>query len=621
MKKNKIIPYILSLTMLLAACGNTTQPAKEEVTEEQVEVIEEETTETSDSPEENEKEESSKEETIEVDPDAVEGSAKGYKGDVIAYVSFEDDKIIGISVDHDETPGLGEEAIKKLVPEIVDNQSVNIDTISGATYSSDALIEAVTAAITASGRDIANYQAEAKESKKEDKEITKDVVVVGGGGAGFAAAVEAKNNGADVVLLEKMPQVGGNTLISGGEMSAPANELQEKEGIEDSKELFAEDVKKAGGNPELIDVLAEHATEDAYWLRDEIGVKWLDSLMFFGGHSVKRSLIPEAHSGNELIKNYLKKCEELGIEVITEADVKEILTEDGNVAGVRAETPTGGLKVNAKSVVLASGGFGANDEMTFENDKEIDEYVLSTNAPGATGDGIVMAEALGADTVDMDKIQLYPICDVETGRLLYVGDTRLVGGALLVNKEGKRFVEELDTRRAISMAIKEQTDHVGYLLWDEKSNEVTGTMASNPDEAKDLFDRGMLVKADTIEELADHFELDKEALLQTVNTFNENSVKEEDPEWNLRMLGWTVSEGPYYMLKAGPAVHHTMGGLVIDTDAEVLDKDGNVIPGLYAAGEVTGGIHGSNRLGSAAIADITVYGRIAGRNAASFAQN
>ena len=611
MKYKKILPYILSFSMLLTACGGNgadNKPAEEKTETEQTEVEEKETTETSDSKET-------------ASGDTFEGKAKGYKGDVVAKVTFDGDKIVSIETDHGETEGLGADAIEKLIPEMVDNQTVNVDTVSGATFSSTALIEAVSAAITESGRDVADYQNEVagnKEKTESSKDV--DVVVVGGGGAGFAAAVTAKENGAEVVLLEKMPQVGGNTLISGGEYAAPENDLQKEDGIEDSKELFADDVKEAGGDPELIDVLAEHATEDAYWLRDDIGVEWLDSLMFFGGHSVKRSLIPAAHSGNELIKNYLKKCEELGIEVITEADVKEILTEDNKITGVKAETPDGELTVNAKSVVLATGGFGANDEMTYENDHEIDEYVKSTNSPGATGDGIIMAEALNADTVDMDQIQLYPVCDPETGRLLYVGDTRLVGGALLVNKEGKRFVEELGTRREISMAIKAQTDHVGYLLWDEKSNEVTGTMASNPEEAEEQFEKGNLVKADTIEELAEHFDLDKDQLLETVKTFNENSKKEEDPEFNLRMLGWTIEEGPYYMLKAAPAVHHTMGGLKINTDAQVIDKDGNPIEGLYAAGEVTGGIHGSNRLGSAAIADITVYGRIAGENAANFAK-
>lgn len=596
MNKKKTLALLLSMSMLFSACGGAKTDNKAE----------------------DQKEETKVEEATE---DATgEGTAKGHNGDIKAVVTFEGDKIAKVDLEHEETEGLGDKAADSLVEKIVANNSVNVDTVSGATVTSTALIEAVKAAIEASGRDVKAFETEAEEKTGETIEKETDVVVIGGGGAGFAAAVSAKEAGADVILLEKLASVGGNTLISGGEYAAPANELQEKEGIEDSKEQFAKDVEEAGGDPELIKVLADNATEGAYWLRDEIGVEWLDSLMFFGGHSVKRSLIPAAHTGNELIKNYLNKSEELGIEVQTEADVKEILAEDGKIAGVRVETADGEMIVKAKSVVIASGGFGANDEMTYEFDNEIDEHVLSTNSPGATGDGILMAEELGADTVDMDKIQLYPICDVETGKLLYCGDTRLVGGALLVNKEGNRFVEELGTRREISMAIKDQTDYVGYLLWDETSNETTGTMASNPQEAESLFERGLMVKADTLEELAEHFDIDKDALLETVATFNENSAKEEDPEFNLRMLGWQVKDAPFYMMKAAPAVHHTMGGLKINTEAQVLNKDGEWIDGLYAAGEVTGGIHGSNRLGSVAMTDITVFGRIAGENAAANAK-
>lgn len=596
MNKKKTLALLLSMSMLFSACGGAKTDNKAE----------------------DQKEETKVEEATE---DATgEGTAKGHNGDIKAVVTFEGDKIAKVDLEHEETEGLGDKAADSLVEKIVANNSVNVDTVSGATVTSTALIEAVKAAIEASGRDVKAFETEAEEKTGETIEKETDVVVIGGGGAGFAAAVSAKEAGADVILIEKLASVGGNTLISGGEYAAPANELQEKEGIEDSKEQFAKDVEEAGGDPELIKVLADNATEGAYWLRDEIGVEWLDSLMFFGGHSVKRSLIPAAHTGNELIKNYLNKSEELGIEVQTEADVKEILAEDGKIAGVRVETADGEMIVKAKSVVIASGGFGANDEMTYEFDNEIDEHVLSTNSPGATGDGILMAEELGADTVDMDKIQLYPICDVETGKLLYCGDTRLVGGALLVNKEGNRFVEELGTRREISMAIKDQTDYVGYLLWDETSNETTGTMASNPQEAESLFERGLMVKADTLEELAEHFDIDKDALLETVATFNENSAKEEDPEFNLRMLGWQVKDAPFYMMKAAPAVHHTMGGLKINTEAQVLNKDGEWIDGLYAAGEVTGGIHGSNRLGSVAMTDITVFGRIAGENAAANAK-
>lgn len=547
---------------------------------------------------------------------------KGHNGDVKLNVKFEGEKISDIEIgDHKETDPLGVNGLNKVKEAILKNQSVNVDTVTGATVSSTAMIEGVKEAIKKAGLDESKFAGKAEEtSKKETKELSTDVVVIGGGGAGFAAAVTAKEKGADVILLEKLASVGGNTLISGGEYAAPENDLQKKEKIEDSKELFAKDVEAAGGNKDLIKTLSENALDGARWLKDDVKVDWIDQLMFFGGHSVKRSLVPEGHSGSAIIKKYVEKAKELGIEVLIEHDVKEILANDGKIAGVRAETPDGETVVKAKSVVIASGGFGSNDEMTYKYDKEIDDKILSTNSPGATGDGITMAEKLGANTVGMEHIQLYPICDVETGKLLYVGDTRLVGGALLVNKEGKRFVEELGTRREISLAIKAQTDSVGYLMWDEVSSEKTGTIVSHADEAKSLYDRGLLVKADTIEELADHFKLDKDQLKKTVEEFNKNSKEEKDPEFNLRMLGWTIEKAPFYMLKALPAVHHTMGGLEINTKAQVINKDGKPIEGLFAAGEVTGGIHGQNRLGSVALADITVFGRIAGEEAADYAQ-
>lgn len=547
---------------------------------------------------------------------------KGHNGDVKLNVKFDGEKISDIEIkEHKETDPLGVNGLNKIKEAILKNQSVNVDTVAGATVSSTAMIEGVKEAIKKAGLDENKFNKKSEEtSKHEQKELTTDVVVIGGGGAGFAAAVTAKEKGANVILLEKLASVGGNTLISGGEYAAPENDLQKKEKIEDSKELFAKDVEAAGGNKDLIKTLSEGALDGSNWLKNDIKVEWVDQLMFFGGHSVKRSLVPQGHSGSAIIKKYVEKAKELGIEVLTEHDVKEILADNGKIVGVKAKTPQGETIVKAKSVVIASGGFGANDKMTFKYDKEIDDKILSTNSPGATGDGIVMAEKLGANTVGMEHIQLYPICDVETGKLLYVGDTRLVGGALLVNKEGKRFVEELATRREISLAIKAQTDSVGYLMWDEVSSEKTGTIVSHADEAKSLYDRGLLVKANTIEELADHFSLDKDQLKKTVEEFNKNSKEKKDPEFNLRMLGWTIEKAPFYMLKALPAVHHTMGGLEINTKAQVINKDGKPIEGLFAAGEVTGGIHGKNRLGSVALADITVFGRIAGEQAAEYAK-
>ena len=615
MKKRIFMFLILSIVLLLSACDKKEEAESEASGEKQESLTSEESLEDSKGTE-------SKEENSEASATVQGiGTAKGMNGEIRLAVSFEGDKISAIEAEHQETEGLGDKAIERLISQAIEGQTYKLDTVTGATKSSNGFVEALQLAIKDAGKDPANYEKafEGKAGNGESKELNVDVVVVGAGGAGFASAITAKMEGADVVLLEKLPAVGGNTLISGGEYAAPGNAIQVEEGIEDSPEKFAEDLMVAGGDPELIRVLSENALAGSEWLRDEIKVEFLDTLMFFGGHSVKRSVIPKGHSGVEMITKYSKKAEELGIDVLTEHDVQEILVEDGKVAGVRALTPEGELLVHAKAVVLTTGGFGANDEMTYQYDNEIDDKVLSTNSPGSEGDGIVMAQALGADTVGMDQIQLYPICDVETGKLLYVGDTRLVGGALLVNKEGKRFVEELDTRRAISLAIKAQTDSVGYLIWDEKSSEATGTIHSHPAEAESLYDRGLLVKADTIDELADHFGIDAAQLKETVANFNENSKNGVDPEFNLRNIGWTIEEGPFYMLKALPAVHHTMGGLKINTESQVINTEGAVIEGLYAAGEVTGGIHGKNRLGSAAMADITVFGRISGKNAAKFA--
>ena len=502
--------------------------------------------------------------------------------------------------------------------EKVNSGNYNLDEITGATYSSKAFINALADAIQKAGLDykkILNNNLKLNE-KYEVKEINVDVVVVGSGGAGLISAIKAKEAGANVVVLEKLPLIGGNTLISGAEYAAPMNWLQEKDNISDSIELFKKDVEKAGGDKELIDVLAKNALDGAKWLKDDIKVEWMDELMFFGGHSVKRSLIPKGQSGKELINKLHAKTEELGIEILTETNAYELIVKDNVVTGVKAKTKNGELIVNAKSVILTTGGFGANKKMLNDNDKEIDDKILSTNSPGSTGDGIKMAQKIGADVVDLDKIQLYPVCDVETGKLLYTGDTRLVGGAILVNKEGNRFVEELGTRREISLGIKSQTDSIAYQIWDEDSMRKLKILPTHEIEYNNLIEGKKLCKVNSIDEMAEFFGIDKNNLKETIKKFNEDSENGKDTLFNLRRLGFKIEKAPFYCLKAVPAVHHTMGGLRINKDANVLDKNGNIIKGLYAAGETTGGIHGNNRLGSVSITDITVFGIIAGINAA-----
>lgn len=546
-----------------------------------------------------------------------QGKAKGHNGDVVINVDIENSKIKNVSLKESvETEDVGAIAINKLI-EKVNSSDFNLDIVTGATYSSEAFISAFADALKKAGLNYKNYLKKDVQIAKRDekKEMDVDVVVVGSGGAGLISAIKAKENGKKVVVLEKLPIIGGNTLISGAEYAAPQNWLQDKENIKDSVELFEKDVEKAGGNKELIKVLATNALDGAKWLRDDVGVEWMDHLMFFGGHSVKRSLIPKGQSGKELINKLSDKCSKLGIDILTETNCYELIFEDNKVKGVKANIKTGQLTVNAKSVILATGGFGANKKMLYENDKEIDDKILSTNQPGSTGDGIIMAQKIGADVVDMDKIQLYPICDVQTGKLLYTADTRLTTGAILVNKQGNRFVEELDTRRKISMAIKEQQDSTAYQIWDEDSMQKSKVLQDHKIEYDNLIENKKMIKANSIEEIADFFDLDKENLKKTIEKFNKDSENGKDTLFNLRRLGFKIEKAPFYCLKAVPAVHHTMGGLKINKEAKVLNTKAQEIDGLFAAGEVTGGIHGNNRLGSVSIADITVFGIIAGTNA------
>lgn len=552
------------------------------------------------------------------------GVGKGKGGDIAVEVTIKDDTITDIKVlEQNETPGY-ETAMDTLTDEIISTNGVEVDMVSGCTLTSIGFLEAVKNALESAGATpemLKKVENEAKVSPKEDVTETHEVVVIGAGGAGLSAAIEAKAAGADVIVLEKMPLAGGNTLISGAEYAAPNNWLQKQEGIEDSTELFVQDMLKGGdyANEEaLVRVVAENALEGAEWLRDEVGVTWEDELMFFGGHSVKRSLIPLGASGKEIITKQVAKAESMDIPILYNTKATKLITdESGAVIGVEAESDEANYTFNAtKGVIIASGGFGSNLEMRMKYNPEIDENILSTNTVGSTGDGIIMAEDIGASLVGMEHIQTYPICDPLTGTLLYFDDARLYGHTVIVNKEGKRFVEELGRRDEMSMAIKAQTGHVCYELVDQNGYDLSKLEENHKSEIEYLYNNDLLVKADTLEEAAAFFEIDAEELKATVERYNSYVKEGKDPEFNKRSLPSTIEKAPFYILKAAPAVHHTMGGIRINTEAQVLDVDGNIIKGLYAAGEVTGGIHGTNRLGSDALADITVFGRIAGKNAA-----
>lgn len=561
---------------------------------------------------------------VEFKPGTYVGEAKGYRGDFKAEVTVSKNKIEKINVvENGDTPILSDAAVRKVSENIIKYQSLRVDGAAGATSSSRAVERAVKNALKNSGADMKALNKRPKiekvaQLKKET--VNEDVVVIGAGGAGLVAAIEAKLNGAqNVAVLEKMAFAGGNTLISGGEYAAPNNWIQEKEGIKDSPDTFYNDILKGGdneGDPKLVRVLADNALDGAKWLRDYVNVSFEDRQLFFGGHSVKRSLVPKDATGVEMIKKLLAKADELGIKVYYETPAKELIMDKDRVVGVKATSETTEYTFNAKNgVIIASGGFGSNVQMRMKYNKDIDESILSTNTVGITGDGIEMAQKIGAKTEDMQYIQTYPTCDPISGALLYFGDVRLAGGSILINQEGKRFVEELQRRDVISMAIKKQTGSVAYQFCDQAQVDNSGVAKNHKGEVEYLFNNKLLVKANSIKEAADFFGIDAKELEKTVEKYNQYARDGKDLEFNKRgKLTPFTKEGPFYIMKAVPAVHHTMGGLKIDEDARVIGAKGQPIKGLFAAGEVTGDIHGTNRLGSDAIADITVFGKIAGKN-------
>ncbi|MGS0724872.1 flavocytochrome c [Shewanella sp. 0m-11] len=553
-----------------------------------------------------------------------EGSAFGKHGEIKVQTETKNGQLVDINViQQKENKVLAASVYTEMKDAMINQNTTEVDGISGATVTSKAFKEAVENSLAAAGVTLVAGLAKANESSKDiiDTEQNFDVVVIGSGGAGLSAAITAKNAGADVVIIEKMPTVGGNSLITGGQMNVPGNWVQKSMGIEDSIDIFVKDTLKGGdylGDPEMVQLMAEEALPAAEWLRDYIKVDFYqDQLFQFGGHSVKRGLIPRNHTGAEWISKFMAKTDELEIPIHTRTTATALIQDqNGRVIGVEAEK--NGQKITYladRGVIMATGGFGANVAMRTKYVPELDNRYGTTNARGIMGDGIVMAEKLNAKTHNMESIQTYPICHTDTGVISLIADSRFFG-AIVVNKEGNRFVEELERRDVISRAILAQTNQQAFVLWGSEIEQIAETVKVHKDEFEELNRKGMMYKADSIEELAIKFGVDNKALMAQIERVNHFAKTGKDSEFNHRGGLKPIMKAPFYMLVAKPSVHHTMGGLMTDTKTRVLDTNGKVIDGLYAAGEVTGMTHGSNRLGGNAITDITVFGRIAGEEAA-----
>ncbi|MGN9165904.1 flavocytochrome c [Tissierellaceae bacterium HCP3S3_D8] len=558
-------------------------------------------------------------------PDTYVGTADGHNGEIKVEVTVDENSIKSIEViEHNESPGISDPAIERIPKAIVEDQSLAVDAISGATVTSDAIIAAVTDALKQAGADIdaLKVKKDKEQSARESVEYTTDVVVIGGGGAGLAAAVSAHQNGAKVILVEKMPRLGGNTILSGGAYNAVDPVRQKAQGIEDSIEKHFQQTYDGGdklGNEELIRTLVENAYPGIEWL-ESLGMKFNDEVFTVLGGMWPRAHKPSTPLGTGFIDTYSKYIDENdNIEIMLDTEATEIIMKDGKAAGIKAKGLKEDIVIHANNgVVIAAGGFAGNSKMVnkYNEDWPSLENVKSTNHPGATGDGIILAEDAGASLVGMENLQLLPMGDPETGSLS--GNIEQgVENRIFVNKFGERFVDEGERRDVMTKALLEQEDAYMWVVLDHKNYPTPETTNNFNETIEELIEQGRAFKGDTIEELAEKIDVDPNNLVKAVEEFNK-AVETGGPDaFGRTLFENKIDTAPFYAGRRMPTVHHTMGGIEINTDAQVLNKDGNVIPGLYAAGEVTGGIHGSNRLGGNALADITVFGKIAGENAAA----
>ncbi len=600
-----------------------------------------------------------------VDTTLTNGTAtvKGFGGDITVTVILDGDNIKEVVFDGPgETAGIGQKILEEWPLAFVEYNGI-VDTYSGATFAGitrAAVIEAMRQALQNAGVNPDDYMREmGKNEAAGDVTVETDIVVVGAGGAGMTAALTASDAGKSVLLIESQPAVGGNSVKSTGGMNAAKtvyqdeNEFGESAGVEktlaaaeayadneaitalaakvkeqweawqaapmgyfDSTELFALDTLIGGkglNDPELVNTLVNNSAAAIEYL-DSIGIH-LNNVAAFGGASVKRIHRPVNDEGKvvsvgaytvPLLEKAVAARDNLALMTNLTA-TKLLVDESGAVCGLEAATQDGyTVTVKAKAVILATGGFGANLDMVVQYKPDLAGF-MTTNAAGIQGQGILMAVEIGADTVDMEQIQIHPTVQADTASLITEG---LRGdGAILVNANGERFIDEVGTRDVVSAAEIAQPDSFSWLVVDQKMVDASSVIQG-------YITRGLMLQGDTYEALANELGIPADAFAATMEKWNGYVADKNDPDFGRTSFAQPLDTAPYYAVKVTAGIHHTMGGLKIDSQTHVLNKEGQIIPGLFAAGEVTGGVHGGNRLGGNAVADFVVFGRIAGQEAA-----
>lgn len=595
-----------------------------------------------------------------------EGKAYGNNGWLTVEVNIKDNKITDIKTPGQrETKYLGDTAIREIGKDVLQYQTLNVDNIAGATVTSTALKTAIAQAIEKAGGDIAAFQKPVPEKIKKVAGITKgsaDLIIVGAGGAGLSAAVTAKDLGVkNVLVLEKMPVIGGNTLRCASAFNAadpdrqkalPMTEtlkeavvkaINEKPVSEEHAKLMA-DVKakyeaylKSGsktlfdcpewhalqtynggdkvGQIPLIRQYSNNVLDTLHWMQSK-GSPVMDRVSQGAGALWQRTHQLDAPAGLGLIDPLYQAAVKQGVNFKLGMRVQDLILNDkGRVIGVTATDKVGNKYefTSKDGVILATGGYSQNKEMRQKSAPHLTSEMVSTNQPGATGDGIIIATRHGADTTGMNYVQVYPLATPGTGALQ--GRARKMSGlddVIDVNKNGERFVKEDARRDEFGAAIKKQP---GGVVYDINDSSIVKPLNSFNEDVETLVSIGRIYKADSLADLAKQLGMPADKLEATVAEFNKMVEAKKDPKFGRKLFDRPIVKPPFYATPRAPSIHHTMGGLQISTNAQVLDKNGKPIPGLYAAGEVTGGIHGSNRLGGNATADVLTFGRIAAKSA------
>ncbi len=539
------------------------------------------------------------------------GSGEGRSGTIITKIEVADGKIVKVIVVSQSESVFAQEAINTILDHALgkkDLMSVDVDGVTGATLTSKGVIDAINMAIMAS---LGKQTGESKNYKDD----CCDIVVVGAGGAGLSAAVAAaETDEMKIIVLEKQGIIGGNTNYSTGGINAAETDMQKALGIEDSKQSFFDDTMRGGKNeniPALVWNFVDHAPATISWLSG-LGADLTD-VGLMGGSSVRRTHRPKggAAIGPHLMKVLKEATAHQNIEIRTSNKVCGLLSSNGTVTGVKVQNADGSIyTLKAKAVIIATGGFGANLEMVTRLQPSLSGFA-TLNHPGATGDAFDWVTPLGGATIQLANIQIHPTA--EAVNHILITEAVRGNGAILVNHAGKRFCNEMDTRDVVSAAILKQQSGEAFLIFDQG---VRKSLAS----IETYANQHLLIEGNSITELANLTGIPAESLAESMARYNAQQKAGVDNDFGRSATAMTAAleTAPFYAVRVMPAIHHTMGGLSVNTETQVIKADGKPIPGLFAAGEVTGGLHGANRLGGNGVADIVVNGRLAGQAAARY---